>query len=363
MSIPDIIVEVSNRLARESLSDNIRKKTENLSLEEKSHIGDKIYKFVKENDVKYLKVIVPYIVDEDDDEEEKKQTSITYMFPTNIYYPSLLMLSNILQRKCNCENPEESHKNCYIDLTNEYSILDTWFNEEVMNDEIMASPNRIKELADDPFTKCPYSLLKENRIEIINWVNTDERLGWIEEPERRKHFVEGMKFQNIRDVFNPNDSLNNLLETYFESVRNELDTRRKITLLSYAWDFLSSFGTSDGYMYIVDEQKVNYYIPFMKNKDSLNYLNDVIEKENKDHNSDCFYPKCRCNVHKQVKTNHGYGESYHKGYLGCNIVCHKFIKEKYNMVDVNTLKEVISNKCPMTVFHPDNLCKVIFKIT
>lgn len=365
MSIPDMIVEVSKRLQRENLSDNIRKKAKDLSLEEKSYIGDKIYKFVKENDVKYLKVIVPYLVDDDDDEKERKQTLVTYMFPKNIYYPSLLMLSNMLKRKCNCDNPEESHKNCFIDLVTEYSILDIWFkHEELHYDDIMASSERIKQLAEDPLTFCSFSLLKENRNEIINWVNTNERLGWTEEPEKRKYFVEDRKFQRIKDVFNPNDSLNGLLETYFESVRNELDTRRKITLLSYAWGLLNSFGTSDGYMYVVSETTTKYYIPFMANKDSLNYLLDAIEQEDKDNNSDFFYPKCRCNVHTQVKNSRGFGESYHKGYLSCNIVLnHNFIGEKYNIVDVNTLKDIISNKCPMTIFNDDILSKVIVKTT
>jgi hypothetical protein len=358
------LVEVSNRLVRESLSENIREKAKKLSLEEKSYVGDKIYNFVKEHDIKYLKVVVPYVTDEDDDDEEKKQEILTYMFPKNIYYASLTMLSNMLKRKCNCTNPEESHKNCQIDLITEYSILDMWFKkQDYFSDSIMASPERIKELAEDPFTHCPFSLLKENRIEIINWIDTNEALGWVEPPERRKYFVEDGLYQRRKDVFDPNDDLNGLLNSYFESVRNEFDTQTKIKLLSNSWGLINNFGTSDGFLRITDNKSKKYHIPYLKNKDSLDYLIAIVKEEKKKYNSEFFHPKCRCNFDKEeVKTDHGFGVSPHKGHMDRCIVCsHDHPEQVYNIVNINKIKEIISDSCPMSVYDEDNLNKIIIQ--
>lgn len=184
-------------------------------------------KIVEDNPVVYRCVSFRFL----DEDNNNKETDGNFLFSEKIYHDSLHALNEVLNKPCNCENPEESHKWCKVDLTTEYSTFDTWY--KFSSEHIMANPQRIKELATE--LDCPYKMLYDEKImtEIIDWIDTDEGLEWSEPPERRKHFLKIDKIE-YKEEFDPESDYQTLFNIFCDWIKTESDERKKISLLHVA---------------------------------------------------------------------------------------------------------------------------------
>src|SRR5690606_25833972 len=244
----------------------------------------------------------------------------------------------ILGRKCNCENPKKSHKWCSVDIETEYSTFDAWY--VGYSDNVMVYPERIREIADE--LDCPFKLLNDEKTrgEIIDWVDTAERLQWCEPPEKRKYFIEKSIFDDKPDVFNPDSSYGELFDIFCDSIRNQTDERKKIDLLLTVRSMIDQLGTSKSYRTLRLNDNNQYYIPSLDNKESLDYLKNLLENEGSDKDKNFIQLlsiRCRCE-----------GGTGHNGFIA------KFVspeeietlclqKQVKNIISLDKIKEILGD--------------------
>lgn len=180
----------------------------------------------------------------------------------------MLVLNNVLKRPCDC--CDKSHKGCGVNLDYEYSTTDTWF-LNWSNDHTMSYSKRIYELAEE--LDCPYKLLMDyyTMKEIIDWVDTNERLGWCLPPARRENFIDKCKFVDSKDIFDENADVYVLFEQYVKEVKSEKNEIQRVKMLWRAVQMVRNFGTSDGYLKIIVNDK-HFMIHYQENKESINIL-------------------------------------------------------------------------------------------
>lgn len=339
--------EFEESLNKLYLTNNFTFKCKNLTQDEKFVLGDKLMKLVEEIPIVYRKVSFRFR-DRDTDEE----INGNYIFPDKIYSETLKCLNEILNRPCNCSNPEESHKWCNVDLNTEYSTFDAWY--KYASDHVMVYPSRIEEIAKE--LECPYKLLSDEKImdEIIDWVDTGERLGWTEPPEKRKHFIETCTFKDTPDTFDPDADHNTLFEIFCNMVKSEKDERKKIDFLWSIHSMIFDFGTNDSYCVINSKNKQSYLVLYKDNKESLDYLYDILRKEEEDNNQnkgqrfiELYSTRCRCGqVNDYNNTGKHEGSFYKKLITKKELEINHLQSQIRNIVNVDKIKDVVKDKCP-----------------
>lgn len=320
----DLVVK---KIKQSCISAIIIKKGKELSDEERREIGNKMIELVQKYGIKYNTVTT-----EDkhfnDDNSECYETSES-IFPVNLYRESFETLNEVLKNPCKRSTPHE-HKGG-IDFT-EITTLDLWasLHEDKDKLNIMANSKRIRDLAAE--LECPYDLLgHELSNEIVDWVCTDECLGWIEEERDRKLFVEDGKHERLEGVeghlesqemaknhhqyvlfgdvsnrtgidhlpkpvqnvyIDTKSSLNDiygdvgiekLLEILEEWLNEAVTEREKESLLDQCHKILNKFGTTNDYK-IIRLADCNYLISYQGNKDSIDYLEEAISYEHNRYN-------------------------------------------------------------------------------
>lgn len=331
----------------------LKYKAQLLSGSQRRHLGDQLIKLADEYGVKYLSLTLPSL---SDDGENKPGL---YLFPSQTYRPSLAALVEVLRRPCNCSNPQLSHKHCTVNIDREYTTTDAWF-LGASNDHILANPQRIRELAED--LECPYQLLSdhERNIEIIDWVDTHERLGWATPPQRRHHFMESGAFDSSKDEFDENADVNTLFSQYINWVKSEIDERRKVNLLDRAVSLIHDLGTTDGHIRIftkIGNGRGSYLIPYVSNKTSINILYKALKKEvilyTSSQDKTSGQKKCRCGI---VYSGNFDTKSVHEGQLYKKLISQREVDTKFkdeanikNLVDEETMSELLVGSCPYTL--------------
>ncbi len=335
--------ELSDKLDREDLIFNIIDKSQSLSHNDKIKLGDQLLSLADEYGVKYYSVTIPEGL---------------LLFPINIYQDSLQTLSNILS-KCHCGN----HQGCGVNLDHKYTTTDSWFLHH-SNDHSMSNPQRITELASE--LDCPYQLLIDDdmRIEIIDWVDTHERLQWCPPPKRRQYFLEDRIFHNKQDVFDPNSDVHTLFNQYVEMVKLETNERDKIHLLERAHEMIRDFGTSDAYFTICLDD-IRYAVPYSQNKDSIDMLFDKFKDENTKYGPNTNnYRYCRCGQGSSDKFIRVDQKYVHKLYPYKNKVCKRSLDTQEviihnTMVGTQILESMLEGICPYTLFDShEGICSL-----
>jgi hypothetical protein len=341
-------MSISDELNRVNLIYNLKDKCKDIPLIEKMLMGDTLMDAVKSNPVLYRRVDFRFY--DDDDNEEAKGS---FLFPDFIYNESLQALKDILNNKCNCPNPEESHKWCFVDLETTYGTLDTWY--KYSSDHIMSNPKRIREIAEE--LECPYKLLSDEELmrEIIDWIDTDESLGWSSIPDRRKHFVIP---QYEHDNFNPDDDYKVLFDMFCSWIRIEINLK----LFHQAHSLIYCFGTTNSYRKIRSGNK-RYYVPYLKNIDSLDYLEEKINKEREDHDiyknlaGPMYSDKCRCGIITSYDKN-GIFDGKHNSYIYTDLITQEglLLSEKdtviKDIIKIYDLYNLLKDTCPY--YYIDN---------
>lgn len=357
----NFINEITEKLYNEDMIAQIIEKSESLSDENKRLLGDKIIELIDQCNIKFLSVIIP---------GEDEDGYIVRLFPAHIYRESLVTLADTLTRQCDCPDPKESHQHYRVDVDYEYSLLDCWF-LNCCYDNILSRPQRIRELSSQ--LKCPYELLnnEDNRIEIMDWIDTDESLGWSDPPERRKHFIETGKFVDFKLEFEKDADVHELFEQYVKYVESETNERTKIKFLNCSEPMLEKFGTSDGYFEFSigtpDYHFTKYLIPYGTNKESIEMFKTAIADENIGHQHNKFGMCCRCgnayNVHRSLIRNNLHSKAKVNGFLGIDSNGNKFpyhnpdydIKLYDTMVPTLTLSSMLETCCPYSLLEFDKI--------
>lgn len=359
----DFFHDLDESLRRENMLEILQEKAKLLSSAERRRLGEQLIDLADNYGVKYLSLTLPPHPDDDDDKPS------LYLFPSQTYRPSLLALAEVLTKSCNCSNPELSHKQCTVNVEYEYSTTDAWF-MEASSDNILSTPQRIRELADG--LECPYQLLldEERSIEIIDWVDTAERLGWEPPPQRRHHFVETMTYEPLKDEFDQNDDVYTLFNKYVTGVKSETDERKKVKLLNRAVSMLRELGTNDGYISIYTKgqyKRMTYFIPYLANKASINLLHKALKKEADIHTvtkGKMWEKRCRCGIISAAKLD---TKIVHEGYLYKKITSKRELDTRRkenpdigiikNLVDADTLGKLLLTGCPYTIL--DNIGEIL----
>ena len=246
----------------------------------------------------------------------------------------------MLKRKCNCTNPEESHKWCTIDLDTEYSTFDVWYLHN--SDNVMVYPERIKDIAEE--LDCPYKLLNDDKIrdEIIDWVDTPERMQWTPPPEKRKYFIEKSIFEDKPDIFDENANYETLFNIFCDSIRNETDERKKIDLLLSAHTMVNDLGTNESYCKIRLNNDQEYYIPYANNKASLDYLHKLLKDGDPTKGQkwvELGSKRCHCE-----QNHNGWFYIFFKSKKEITTLrLEQFVR---NVVSKEKMVEILGNRCP-----------------
>ncbi len=358
---------LNEQIRREDMLQILKEKAKLLPGPERRHMGEQLINLADEYGVKYLSLTLPPPYEDDEDYED---SPILYLFPSQTYRASLLALEEVLRRPCNCTNPQLSHKYCTVNIKDEYTTTDAWF-LGFDSYHILANPRRIRELAEE--LECPYQLLsdQERNLEIIDWVDTGEKLGWSSPPERRRHFMESGAFHRSKDEFDENADVYTLYTQYITWVKSETDERKKVKLLNRAIGLLHDLGTNDGYIRIftkLDNKKITYLIPYLSNKTSINILYKALIKEGDTHNPSqnkkLRQAKCRCGI---VSASNPNTIQVHDGNLDKKLISKREVDTKLridtnfgiikNLVDSETLKEMLVTSCPYLLL--DNISLII----
>lgn len=366
----EALMRIDDEMRQTILTEVIREKSKLLSRREKRQLGDRLIQLVEKEGVKYGLLTMPPFHDSDSDEDNTDTEPQKYLFPLDIYRESLQTLHEILSRPCNCPNPEKSHKYCSIDLQKEYTTFDNWY-LGVQSDHVLSSPSRIREIADE--LDCPYKLLIGKRsLEIIDWINTNERLGWVSPPPRRRFFLEDMKFTKTKENFNKNQDIYSLFDLYCTWVREETNVRKRINILSRAMGLLANWGSSNDYFSIVTQDKMNnkrliYYFPYSENDKSCKYLSKAIKEEKQKHkpkDSHSWEERCRCGIIVPEIISSEAPRPVHEGALRKTHTISQEMREPKlfivkKMVDVEKMRDIVTDICPLTLLDNDeNLAKL-----
>ncbi len=348
IDVYQLVHEVSTKLHQENMIEILCDKAESLSFEERLKLGDRVIELADTYGPKYLSVQV-------NDE--------IFLFPSEIYRASLSALSDVLSRSCNCSNKHDNYK---VDMDHKYSTTDTWFlpYSKYRHDYVMSHPKRIYEMAEG--LSCPYELLMNDdlRIEIIDWVNTNESLGWESPPERRQNFLEDCKFIHTEDEFDPEADVYTLFDKYCSWIQAETNERNLESLLSRGLGMVNRFGTSDGYFSIYLGSN-NNLIPYQSNKESIDLLMKTVSEENVRYRPDNYnkYSKyCRCGLAFAFLD-----DNIHKIYLRDGLECKRSLisnkpcnKICSRMIDVETLSTMLEDTCPYKIFDTESALNKLF---
>lgn len=206
-------------------------------------------------------------------------------------------------------------------------------------------------------------------------VETDERMNWIPSPNRRQYFLENSKYDDTPDNFDENSDVYTLFNIFCDWINTESDVRKKIHLLNSARSLIYELGTSDGYIRIAaykNNQKLCYYIPYLSNRESIDYLYQMLKDEliNIPNDKDCGYQpiyydrcKCRCNRNSSVQFT-----NMHPGSISINLrpkqkilVNSDQIIEK--LIQLDALKILLEQQCPYYYLNNiDNLMELVDNI-
>lgn len=305
--------DVSERLEAQDLCRQIAKRGELLDADERCRLGDRLLELVHECAPRLVGVEVPRLADCDSlgyplpptedvvasppsSPDETLSASLVHLFPVRLYSASVTTLAGALTRPCDCEQPEISHAHCSADCTTIYAFDEAWWLSycclqcEVRAytmDNIMAKPERVREFCES--LKCPYDALKDDRRdELLDWVATDESLGWEPPPERRAHFVESGRYESVVAEFDEKSSdAHSLADAYERWLRNEPSERRRAKIAANGMNVVVELGTSDGYVEIRtvvssdDPSRMYFYVPYFggANRESVDVLLRALREE------------------------------------------------------------------------------------
>lgn len=182
------------------------------------------------------------------------------------------------------------------------------------HDNIMLSAEKIREVA--KMTPCfaKYLADQDTRDVVIDWVPTDESLGFSPPPENRKDFLETNVYAKKTETqFDHSTGPSELLDAYVSWLRSESNPRKKATIAHDGMNLLAELGTTDGLLEIrttdpATDNTVYFYVPFIANQASLKVICDALETEHDTstvkpdekgyyHCDDLFEEwKCRCGM-------------------------------------------------------------------
>ena len=180
-----------------------------------------------------------------------------------------------------------------------------------------------------------------------------------------------MRHESTKDDFNENDDAYTLFNQYIDWVKKETGERKKIDLLYRALHMIQELGTTDGYTQIFtkdDNIQITYLIPYLPNKASIKILNTALKKVTwtDETKGGSFETRCPCGI--LLSTN--FDRPIHNGQLYKKLMTKAQVETKFrqkkdfalvkNMVDIDTLREILSEGCPYTIMdNSQNLAKIL----